>query len=91
MSCTADPFMLKISEVKKYLDDNKEWYDDSYQKLTATKEYDFAASARFFCEHIPANKDQILRSFPSKSTADRLLSRFFHIYNLDPSFRKISH
>lgn len=81
--------LAEISEVKNYFMENRKSFEDSIKKVNASKDLGSAGGGLFFLNAPPATRAEIYKSFPSKATTDKLIARFFTIYNYDPSFQII--
>ncbi|KAI9694440.1 MAG: hypothetical protein M1822_000056 [Bathelium mastoideum] len=71
-----------IAEVKNYFNEHHKQYQEQYHKVHAkTAGEDKAGTAFLLRAERPADRKELATSFPSKSDADRLVARYFNIYD----------
>lgn len=76
----------QIAEVKTFWATHKKQIEDQLKKVQAAKsDQDLPGSALIFGAMKPPNRAEIMTSFPSKNTADILITRYFSTF--DPSIR----
>lgn len=69
----------EISEVKNYFHEHKKQYEEQLRKYKATHTDEYSPGTAFlFGAQKPTTHAEILSSFPQKSTADILVSRYFN-------------
>lgn len=78
----------ELSEVKSYFAEHKKQYEEQVKRFKATHSTDRPPGTSFLMGgQKPSSKAEVLSRFPTKPTADILVSRFFNTY--DPAIHII--